>query len=77
MDIDVFNNRLSPQYRIMLKEELDKLLSEYNIVVKDLPKIKLNDPAVKLLDAKEGDVLEVKRSSKTAGKYSYYRLVVK
>ena len=69
MDIDVFNSRLSPQYRIMLKEELDQLLSKYNIVIKDLPKIKVNDPAVKLLDAKEGDVLEIKRSSKTAGQY--------
>lgn len=77
MDIDVFSNRLSPQYRIMLKEEVDRLLSEYNIVVKDLPKIKLTDPATKLLDAKEGDVLEIKRDSKTAGQYSYYRLVVK
>ncbi len=77
MDIDVFNSRLSPQYRIMLKEELDQLLSKYNIVIKDLPKIKVNDPAVKLLDAKEGDVLEIKRNSKTAGQYNYYRLVVK
>ncbi len=77
MDIDVFSNRLSPQYRIMLKEEIDQLLDKYNIVVKDLPKIKLNDPATKLLDAKEGDVLEIKRDSKTAGQYSYYRLVVK
>ncbi|MGC8533268.1 MAG: DNA-directed RNA polymerase subunit H [Candidatus Parvarchaeum sp.] len=77
MDIDVFNSRLSPQYRIMLKEELDKLLSKYNIVIKDLPKIKSNDPAVKLLNAKEGDVLEIKRNSKTAGQYNYYRLVVK
>jgi len=77
LDIDVFSNRLSPQYRIMLKEEVDQLLSKYNIVVKDLPKIKLTDPATKLLDAKEGDVLEIKRDSKTAGQYSYYRLVVK
>ena len=77
MDIDVFNSRLSPQYRIMLKEEIDQLLSKYNIVIKDLPKIKLNDPAVKLLGAKEGDVLEIKRNSKTAGQYNYYRLVVK
>jgi len=61
----------------MLKEEIDQLLSKYNIVIKDLPKIKLNDPAVKLLGAKEGDVLEIKRNSKTAGQYNYYRLVVK
>lgn len=77
MDIDVFSNRLSPQYRVMLKEEIDLLLSKYNISLKDLPKIKLNDPAVKLLDAKEGDVLEIKRKSKTAGEYNYYRFVVK
>lgn len=77
MDIDVFSSRLSPQYRIMPKEEIDQLLSKYGIVIKDLPKIKIIDPAVKILDAKEGDVLEIKRKSKTAGQYNYYRLVVK
>ena len=77
MDIDVFSNRLSPQYRIMQKEEVDKLLEKYNVSLKDLPKIKSNDPAVKQLCANEGEVIETKRKRATAGDYSYYRFVVK
>lgn len=77
MDIDVFSSRLSPQYRIMLKDEIDQLLLKYNVTIKGLPKIKVNDPAVKSLGAKEGDVIEIKRESQTAGKYNYYRFVVK
>ncbi len=77
MDIDIFKNRLSPQYKIMQKEEVDKLLEEYNVSLKDLPKIKLNDPAVKQLNANEGDVIEINRKSATAGEYNYYRVVVK
>lgn len=77
MDIDIFKNRLSPQYKIMQKEEVDKLLEEYNVSLKDLPKIKSNDPAVKQLNANEGDVIEINRKSATAGEYNYYRVVVK
>jgi DNA-directed RNA polymerase subunit H len=77
LDIDIFKNRLSPQYKIMQKEEVDKLLEEYNVSLKDLPKIKSNDPAVKQLNANEGDVIEINRKSATAGEYNYYRVVVK
>ncbi len=77
MDIDIFNNRLSPQYRVMSAEEVDKLLERYNVSLKDLPKIRILDPAVKALDAKEGDVIEITRNSQTAGTYKYYRFVVK
>jgi DNA-directed RNA polymerase subunit H len=52
-------------------------LEEYNVSLKDLPKIKLNDPAVKQLNANEGDVIEINRKSATAGEYNYYRVVVK
>ncbi len=77
MDIDVFSNSLSPKYRIMKPEEVDKLLEKYNISLKDLPKIKSIDPAVKQLNANEGDVIEINRNSATAGEYLYYRFVVK
>ncbi len=77
MDIDIFSSYLSPKYRVMNKEEVDKLLEKYGVSLKDLPKIKSNDPAVKKLNANEGDVIEIKRNSATAGEYNYYRFVVR
>ena len=77
MDIDVFTSRLSPKYRIMKIEEVDAVLSKFKVITRDLPKIKLTDPAVKKLNASEGDVLEITRNSKTAGETKYYRFVVK
>lgn len=77
MDIDVFSSRLSPKYRVLETEEIDRLLKKFNIVTRDLPKIKSVDPAVKKLGAHEGDVVEITRNSKTAGEAKYYRFVVK
>ncbi|MCL4399470.1 DNA-directed RNA polymerase subunit H [Candidatus Parvarchaeota archaeon] len=70
-------SRLSPQYRILTKEEVNELLLKYKVVYRDLPKIKLTDPAVKMLNASEEDVIEITRKSLTAGESKYYRLVVK
>lgn len=77
MDLDVFSSRLSPKYRILSQEEVDALLEKFNVSMRDLPKIKLTDPASKQLNAKEGNVLEIIRASATAGEANYYRLVVK
>jgi DNA-directed RNA polymerase, subunit H (EC 2.7.7.6) len=77
LDIAVFDSRLSPKYRVLPAQQVDELLARYNILKRDLPKIKLSDPAVKLLGASENDVLEIDRKSQTAGDYKYYRVVVK
>ncbi|MCL4400436.1 MAG: DNA-directed RNA polymerase subunit H [Candidatus Parvarchaeota archaeon] len=61
----------------MKQEEIATLLKKFNIVTRDLPKIKSTDPAVKRLGANDGDVLEISRDSKTAGEAKYYRFVVK
>ena len=77
MDIDVSLSRLSPRYRILVKEEAEAVLSKYKVIYRDLPKIKLTDPAVKMLNASDGAVIEITRKSPTAGESKYYRLVVK
>ncbi len=77
MDIDVFTSRLSPKYRVMKVDEVEAILNKFKVITRDLPKIKLTDPAVKKLNANEGDVLEITRDSKTAGQAKYYRFVVK
>ena len=77
MDLDVFVSRLSPNYRILTQEEVASLLDKFKGSKKDLPKIKLTDPAVKALKASEGDVIKITRKSPTAGESEYYRAVTK
>ena len=42
---------------------------------KDLPKIKSDDPVVKAIEAKPGDILRITRESQTAGVFVTYRIV--
>ncbi|ASI99972.1 DNA-directed RNA polymerase subunit H [Thermococcus celer] len=75
-EFDIFAHELVPEHRILSEEETKELLRRYRIQISQLPQIKASDPAVVALGAKPGDVLEIKRKSRTAGYYYYYRLVV-
>ena len=75
-EIDIFRHVLVPKARIMKKEEVEELLKKYHTTKLHLPKILSKDPMCKALDAKVGDVLEIKRKSPTAGESVYYRVVV-
>jgi len=67
---------LVPAHRVLSDEEKESLLSKYGIKVKQLPRISVKDPVIKtLLDVKPGDVIEITRSSVTAGKAMYYRMI--
>lgn len=75
-EIDILKNELVPEHKILSEEEKQKLMDKYNITARQLPRILVTDPVVKQIDAKIGDVLEVKRKSPTAGVSLYYRHVV-
>jgi DNA-directed RNA polymerase subunit H len=66
-----------PDHRVMEGEEIRALLSTYHITLDQLPKINHDDPAVKAIKAKPGDVIRIVRESQTAGRAESYRLVVK
>jgi len=72
----IFDHVLVPEHRVLSEEEKGELLKKYNIKPSQLPQIKTSDPAVQALDAKPGDIIEIKRKSPTAGVYYYYRIVV-
>lgn len=67
---------LVPEHIKLSEEEKNKLLGKHNISVKQLPMIKLTDPAIKHLDAKVGDVIKIVRWSPTAKTTEFYRMVV-
>jgi len=73
---DILKHELVPDHTILSKSELKKIIKELNIHLEQLPKIKKNDPVVKAIEAKPGDVLKITRKSPTAGKFITYRLVL-
>jgi len=66
-----------PIHQIMSEEEVNGLLSRYNITSDQLPKTYHDDPAAKTIDAKPGDVVRIIRTSHTAGRAESYRLVIR
>ena len=76
IDYNILKHTLVPVHTILKAEDVKEILNKYNITITQLPKIIKNDPAVKALGAKIGDVIKVVRKSPTAGMTTYYRLVV-
>ena len=77
MAFNVLEHDLVPDHEILSDEEVYKLLEELKIKNKNqLPKIKVDDPVCKKIEAKEDQVLKITRISETAGKYTTYRIVI-
>ena len=74
-NIDIRKHILVPEHSKLTKQEIQELLEKYKIVLNDLPKILLTDPAIEKLNVKPGDVIKITRDSPTAGKSIYYRVV--
>ena len=66
---------LVPTHEIMTEEEIADEFSDVEYDFKNLPKIRFEDPAVKAIEAKPGDILRITRESQTAGVFVTYRIV--
>ena len=75
--LNVLDHAMVPDHQIMTEDELAGLLSLYKITSEQLPRIYHDDPAVKTIGAKPGDVIRIIRTSHTAGRAESYRLVIK
>ncbi|MCH7659214.1 MAG: DNA-directed RNA polymerase subunit H [Euryarchaeota archaeon] len=73
--MDVSEHTLVPEHTLMDEEELQEVLTEYDIKRTDLPKIKRTDPALPD-EAEVGDVVRIVRDSRTADRAVIYRLVI-
>ena len=75
--LNVLDHVMVPDHQIMTEDELAGLLSLYKITSEQLPRIYHDDPAVKTIGAKPGEVIRIIRTSHTAGRAESYRLVIK
>lgn len=65
---------LQPKHTILKQEEINKLLEKFNISLTQLPKIKLDDPALPK-GANVGDVIKIERKEESETSV-YYRVVI-
>ena len=73
---DLFQHELVPPHIIASDDEIELVLNHYGIARNQLPRIYRDDPAVKVLGARPGEIVRIQRESPTAGSTFYYRLVV-
>ena len=66
-----------PDHEILDDNEVEKVLTEYNIEKEQLPKIFVSDPSAVAIKAEIGNVIRITRQSPTAGQSLYYRMVIK
>ncbi len=65
-----------PEHILLSEDEVNELFKKYHVKPSHLPFILVNDPAIRHLNAKPGDVVKIVRKSPTAGISIYYRYVV-
>ena len=75
MKIDIQDHILVPTHEIMTEDEIADEFSDVEYDFKNLPKIRSEDPVVKAIEAKPGDILRITRESQTAGVFVTYRIV--
>jgi DNA-directed RNA polymerase subunit H len=73
---DIFEHKLVPKHEILTEKEKSQILTRYKIQPYQMPQIKSNDPAVKAIGARPGDMLKIIRKSTTAGEHVAFRYVV-
>lgn len=67
---------LVPRHEKLSEEEKKKVLEKLNVNLAQMPKIFANDPAIRELEAKAGDLIRITRKSPTALESIFYRVVV-
>lgn len=75
--IEVDKHELVPKHILLEEREKEEVLQKFGITLRQLPRISMEDPAIKEVNPKIGDIIKIVRKSPTAGESIYYRVVVK
>ncbi len=79
---NVLKHTLVPEHHLLEVEEEEAVLSQLGIDKGKLPKIRKNDPGIKILETihgpiDEGRIVKIVRKSETAQEFTVYRLVTR
>ncbi len=67
---------LVPKHELLSASQAKEVLDSYGITITELPKIRHDDPAIKDLGAKVGDIIKITRESVSSGESVFYRTVI-
>jgi len=81
-EFNVLMHELVPEHHLLGEKEAEKILGELGVTRDLLPKIRLSDPAIQILDEiegpiEEGRIVKIVRNSPTGGVAICYRLVIR
>jgi len=77
LQYNILNHSLVPQHRILSKDEVNNVKTEYNIMDdSQFPDISRFDPVAQVIGIRPGEVCEIIRQSKSAVTSLYYRICV-
>jgi DNA-directed RNA polymerase subunit H len=80
---NVLKHDLVPEHHLLDDEEAKTVLSRLKVTCDQLPKIRRNDPGIKVLEnhiggpVEEGRIVKIVRKSETAEEFVVYRLVTR
>ncbi len=74
--INLLEHELVPQHIVLSPQEAREVLEKLGVKPTQLPWITIDDPIVKAIGAKPGDIIKIIRKSHTAGESIAYRYVV-
>jgi DNA-directed RNA polymerase subunit H len=81
VDVNVMLHNMVPEHTLLSEKESKELLKNLKITSDQLPKIRKDDPVIKILEMvhgpiEEGQIIKITRISDSAGVSLVYRTVV-
>ena len=82
MEYNVLEHEMVPEHHLLSEKEEKEVLAKFEIGKDQLPKIRMNDPCIKILedilgeDIQEGRLVKIVRTNTIAGVSETYRVVV-
>lgn len=66
---------LVPKHELVPKERINEVIERFGVEFEKLPGILKDDPVVEEIGAKRGDMIKITRTSPTAGRAIYFRVI--
>ena len=77
LQMNIVDHELVPAHFVLLPDEAEIFLKEYNAKKKNMPLILTSDPIAKYYNMRHGNICKIIRPSVSSGESVYYRLVIK